>query len=138
MEKVYNAMEMSCMNDFINTLPLGLNTKIGLDGRGLSTGQKQRLLIARAIYKDAPYLILDEATNSLDTNNEMKIIENLDLFFQGRTVLIVAHRLSTVKSADKIIVLDKGKIVEEGTHEKLTALKGHYYNLVKNQLDLGL
>lgn len=138
MEKVRKAIEMSCTNDFIHTLPLGLNTKIGLDGRGISTGQKQRLLIARAIYKNAPYLILDEATNSLDASNELKIMKNLNLFFQGKTVLVVAHRLSTVKNADKIVVLDKGKIVEEGKHEELTALKGYYYNLVKNQLELGL
>lgn len=137
MKKVREATKMSCADDFINTLPLGINTKVGLDGRGISTGQKQRLLIARAIYKNAPYLILDEATNSLDANNEMKIIKNLDLFCQGKTSLIVAHRLSTVKNADKIIVLNKGKIVEEGTHVELTALKGYYYNLVKNQLELG-
>lgn len=138
MNKVRKAIEMSCTGDFIHTLPLGLNTKIGLDGRSISTGQKQRLLIARAIYKDAPYLILDEATNSLDANNELKIMKNLDLFFQGKTVLVVAHRLSTVRNADKIVVLDKGKIVEVGKHEELTALKGYYYNLVKNQLELGL
>lgn len=137
MEKVRQALKMACADDFVYSLPLGLNTKIGMDGRGISTGQKQRLLIARAIYKNSPYLILDEATNSLDANNESGIMENLELFFKGKTVLIVAHRLSTVKNADKIVVLDKGQIVEEGTHQYLTSLKGYYYNLVKNQLELG-
>ena len=136
-ERVRQAIEMACADDFAYSLPLGLNTKVGMDGRGISTGQKQRLLIARAIYKDAPYLILDEATNSLDANNEARIMENLNRFFQGKTVLVVAHRLSTVKNADKIVVLDRGRIVEEGTHEELVNLKGYYYNLVKNQLELG-
>ncbi|QES88733.1 peptidase domain-containing ABC transporter [Rhizosphaericola mali] len=122
---------------FIESLPNGFYTKLGSEGTGLSQGQKQRLLIARAIYKDPQYLFFDEATNSLDANNEKEIVENLDRFFQGRTVVIVAHRLSTVKNADKIVVLQKGHIVEEGTHDYLTSIKGYYYELVKNQLELG-
>lgn len=108
-----------------------------MDGTGVSQGQKQRLLIARAIYKDPDYIFFDEATNALDANNEKIIIENLEHFFKGRTVVIVAHRLSTVKNAGKIVVLEKGKIVEEGTHIELTSLKGKYFELVKNQLELG-
>ncbi|WPU95221.1 peptidase domain-containing ABC transporter [Mucilaginibacter sabulilitoris] len=122
---------------FIETLPNGFHTKLGADGTGVSQGQKQRILIARAVYKDPKYLFFDEATNALDANNEKAIVENLQLFFEGRTVVIVAHRLSTVKSADKIIVLKEGTIVEEGNHDYLTHLKGHYYELVKNQLELG-
>lgn len=137
MNRVRSAIDTACASDFVFSLPLGLNTKVGADGHGLSSGQKQRLLIARAIYKNAPYLFLDEATNSLDANNELKIMEKLSGFFQGKTVLVVAHRLSTVKNADKIIVLDQGRIVEEGKHENLVALKGYYYNLVSNQLELG-
>lgn len=113
------------------------NTKIGRDGVGLSQGQKQRILIARAVYKNPDYIFLDEATNSLDTNNERMIVEHLDEFYKGKTVVIVAHRLSTVKNADQIIVLDKGKVVETGNHEVLTQKRGAYYNLVKNQLELG-
>jgi ATP-binding cassette subfamily B protein len=118
-------------------LPLKFNTKIGRDGMGLSQGQKQRILIARAVYKNPDYIFLDEATNSLDANNERMIVENLDKFYQGRTVVIVAHRLSTVKNADQIIVLDKGKVIETGSHQELTQKQGAYYNLVKNQLELG-
>ena len=118
-------------------LPLKYNTKIGRDGVGLSQGQKQRILIARAVYKNPDYIFLDEATNSLDANNERMIVEHLDEFYKGKTVVIVAHRLSTVKNADQIVVLDKGKVVEIGNHEELTANRGAYYNLVKNQLELG-
>lgn len=137
MKRVRESMHIACIEDFVNSLPMGLNTKIGSDGQGLSTGQKQRLLIARAIYKNAKYVMLDEATNSLDANNELAIMTNLDRFFRNRTVIIVAHRLSTVKNADKIIVLKKGKVVEEGSHKELIALNGHYYSLIKNQLELG-
>jgi len=110
---------------------------IGAKGNGISQGQRQRLLIARAVYKDPEFLFFDEATNALDANNEKEIMEKLEAFFKGRTVLVVAHRLSTVKNADKIIVLDKGKIVEEGNHKELVAKKGAYFTLVKNQLELG-
>lgn len=136
-ERLLKAAEIACIKDFITALPLGFNTKIGRDGMGLSQGQKQRILIARAVYKDPEYIFLDEATNSLDAENERKIVENLDRYYQGRTVVIVAHRLSTVKNADQIIVLDKGTVVETGTHKELTAKKGAYYTLVKNQLELG-
>lgn len=137
MNRVRKAAETANIEEFINGLPLRYNTKIGAEGNGVSTGQKQRLLIARAAYRGAHYLFLDEATNSLDANNEKIIMRKLDSLFQGRTVVIVAHRLSTVKNADNIIVLDKGKIVEQGTHCELTDKKGYYYRLVKNQLELG-
>ena len=104
---------------------------------GLSQGQKQRILIARAVYKNPEYIFLDEATNSLDANNERMIVKQLDEFYKGKTVVIVAHRLSTVKNADQIVVLDKGKVVETGNHKDLTVKHGAYYNLVKNQLELG-
>jgi len=136
-EKLLNAVKTANIDSFIETLPLGYNTKIGIDGHGLSQGQKQRILIARAVYKNPEYLFFDEATNSLDANNEKIIMENLNKFFKNRTVIIVAHRLSTVKNADQIVVLDKGKIVERGKHSELTKIKGEYYNLVKNQLELG-
>lgn len=119
------------------SLPLKYNTKIGRDGVGLSQGQRQRILIARAVYKDPDYIFLDEATNSLEANNERAIVENLDTFYQGKTVVIVAHRLSTVRNADQIVVIDHGKVVETGNHETLAAKRGAYYNLVKNQLELG-
>ena len=135
--KLRNALEVANINEFIDSLPLGLNTKIGAEGNGLSQGQKQRILIARAVYKDPDYIFFDEATNALDANNEMLIMENLENFFKGRTVIIVAHRLSTVKSADNIIVLNKGSVIEQGTHLELTNQKGEYYKLVKNQLELG-
>ncbi|WP_302494992.1 ATP-binding cassette domain-containing protein, partial [uncultured Prevotella sp.] len=131
------AAEIACIKDYVMALPLTFNTKIGRDGVGLSQGQKQRILIARAVYKNPDYIFLDEATNSLDANNERSIVENLDKFYKGKTVVIVAHRLSTVKNADQIIVIDHGKVVEVGNHESLTAKRGAYYNLVKNQLELG-
>lgn len=123
---------------FIESLPLGFNTKIGAEGNGVSAGQKQRILIARAVYKDPQFLFFDEATNALDANNEKAIVENLQTFFEGRTVIIVAHRLSTVKHADNIIVLHEGKISEQGTHEELSKKGTRYYELVKNQLELGV
>lgn len=113
------------------------NTIIGRDGIGLSQGQKQRILIARAVYKNPDFIFLDEATNALDAKNEKTIVENLDEFYQGRTVVVVAHRLSTVKNADQIIVIDGGKIVETGNHASLIKKRGAYFNLVKNQLELG-
>ena len=136
-KRLLYAVQVACINDFIDSLPLRYNTKIGANGHGLSQGQKQRILIARAVYKDPQFLFFDEATNALDANNERAIMENLDEFNQGRTVVVVAHRLSTVRNADKIIVLEKGQIVEHGSHDDLTKLKGKYYELVKNQLELG-
>ena len=136
-ERLLKAAEIACIKDYVMALPLKFNTKIGRDGVGLSQGQKQRILIARAVYKNPDYIFLDEATNSLDANNERSIVENLDKFYKGKTVVIVAHRLSTVKNADQIVVVDHGKVVEIGNHESLTAKRGAYYNLVKNQLELG-
>lgn len=137
MKRVQRAVEIANVGQFIDSLPLRYNTKVGEDGHGLSTGQKQRLLIARAAYKDAKYLFFDEATNSLDANNERTIMERLEKLFRNKTVVIVAHRLSTVKNADNIVVLAHGRIVEQGTHGQLTARRGYYYELVKNQLELG-
>lgn len=136
-ERLLKAAEIACIKDYVMALPLKFNTKIGRDGVGLSQGQKQRILIARAVYKNPDYIFLDEATNSLDANNERSIVENLDKFYKGKTVVIVAHRLNTVKNADQIVVIDHGKVVEVGNHESLTAKRGAYYNLVKNQLELG-
>ena len=135
--RLEKAAEIANVKDFVMALPLKFNTNIGRDGMGLSQGQKQRILIARAVYKNPKFVFLDEATNSLDANNERAIVENLDKFYKGKTVVIVAHRLSTVKNADQIIVLDKGKVVETGNHATLTAKHCAYYNLVKNQLELG-
>ena len=135
--KLKHAIKTANIQEFIDGLPLGLNTKIGAEGNGISQGQRQRILIARAVYKDPEYILFDEATNALDANNERVIMNNLAGFFHGRTVVIVAHRLSTVSNADNIIVLDRGRIIEQGTHHELTALKGEYYTLVKNQLELG-
>lgn len=135
--RVEQAAAVANIGDWIRALPLGYNTQIGMDGHGLSTGQKQRLLIARAAYKDAPYLFFDEATNSLDANNERTIMDNLNWLFCGKTVVIVAHRLSTVRNADNIVVLDHGQIVESGNHTDLVARQGYYYRLIKNQLELG-
>ncbi len=137
MAKLQHAIKMANIGDLIDGLPLGLKTKIGAEGNGISQGQKQRILIARAVYKDPEYIFFDEATNALDANNESVIMNNLEEFFKGRTVVVVAHRLSTVKNADNIVVLDKGVIIEQGTHAELTKSKGEYYNLVKNQLELG-
>lgn len=137
MDKVRIAADVSNIRTWIEELPLGFHTRIGADGHGLSTGQKQRILIARSAYKNAKFLFFDEATNSLDANNEKQIMQNLNALFKGKTVVIVAHRLSTVKNADNIIVLENGTIVEQGTHQALTSLKGRYYQLVKNQLELG-
>lgn len=135
-EKLVKACITANIHDFVESLPLGYDTKIGSEGHGLSQGQKQRMLIARAIYKDPEFVFLDEATNALDANNEKVIMENLNSFFEGRTSLIVAHRLSTVRNADQIIVLEKGQVVEVGTHDELSIKKGAYYHLVKNQLEL--
>ena len=137
-ENLYYAARMANIIPVVEELPLGFNTKIGPDGHGLSQGQKQRILIARAIYKNPSMLFFDEATNALDANNERLIMENLYEYFKGKTVVVVAHRLSTVKNADQIIVLDKGEVAELGTHRELTDKKGIYYNLVKNQLELGV
>ena len=137
MHKVQKAIETANLHDFMDNLPLGIQTRIGAKGNGISQGQKQRLLIARAVYKDPEFLFFDEATNALDANNEKVIMENMNLFLQGKTAVVVAHRLSTVKNADQIIVLDKGALVEQGTHNELVQQKGYYYTLVKNQLELG-
>jgi len=136
-EKLVQCCKIANILSFIESLPNGFHTQLGAEGVGLSQGQKQRLLIARALYKDPKYLFFDEATNALDAHNEKIITASLDRFFRGRTVVVVAHRLSTVKNADKIIVLHEGRIVEEGSHEYLSAIKGRYYELVKNQLELG-
>lgn len=136
-ERLMRAAEIACCKDFIMALPLKFNTKIGRDGVGLSQGQKQRILIARAVYKDPDFILLDEATNALDAKNERQITENLEHFYKGKTVVIVAHRLSTVKNADQIVVLDSGKVIEIGTHNELVAKRGAYYELVRNQLELG-
>lgn len=137
MQKINRAVEVANIKEFIDDLPLGFKTKIGNSGNGISAGQKQRMQIARAVYKDPQYLFFDEATSALDANNERVIMENLDRFFIGKTVVVIAHRLSTVKNADQIVVLEKGEMVETGTHNELTALRGRYYELVKNQLELG-
>lgn len=136
-KKLAHAVDVANIKEFIETLPLSYNTKIGMEGVGVSTGQKQRLLIARAVYKNPNFLFFDEATSALDANNEKVIMEKLDTFFENKTVVVIAHRLSTVKNAHQIVVLDKGKIVEVGNHEALVKQKGNYYNLVKNQLELG-
>lgn len=135
--RLLEAAKISCIFDYVMGLPLKFDTKIGRDGIGLSQGQKQRILIARAVYKNPEYIFFDEATNSLDANNERKIVENLDRFYKGKTVVIVAHRLSTVKNADQIVVIDHGKVVETGPHDTLTLKRGAYFQLVKNQLELG-
>ncbi|PID89468.1 MAG: ABC transporter ATP-binding protein, partial [Bacteroidia bacterium] len=136
-ERLKKASQIANIHDFIMQMPLRYNTVIGNEGQNLSQGQKQRVLIARAVYKNPDFLFFDEATNSLDANNEKAIVENLQKFYEGKTVIVVAHRLSTVKNADQIVVLDDGKVVETGTHKELTQKKGAYYQLVKNQLELG-
>ena len=136
-ERLQLAARIACIEDYILSLPLQYNTLIGQDGVGLSQGQKQRILIARAVYKNPDYIFLDEATNALDANNERAIVENLMEFYRGKTVVVVAHRLSTVKHADQLLVVEKGRIVETGTHEDLICRQGAYYHLVKNQLELG-
>lgn len=136
-EKLIAALEIANIRELIGSLPLGYDTKIGQDGHGLSRGQKQRILIARAVYKDPAYLFFDEATNALDASNERTIMERLQNFYRGRTAIVIAHRLSTVKKADQIVVLDEGRILEKGSHAALTALRGAYFNLVKDQLELG-
>jgi ATP-binding cassette subfamily B protein len=152
MTRLFWTVEIANIREFIESLPLGFNTKIGAMGNGISQGQRQRLLIARAVYKNPDFLFFDEATNALDANNERVIVENLQSYYRGsaahvegengnynnvKTVIVVAHRLSTVRYADQIIVLDKGCIIEIGTHDALTAQRGTYYALVKNQLELG-
>jgi ATP-binding cassette subfamily B protein len=135
--QLLKAAVMANIQSFIESLPLGYNTKIGQEGIGISQGQRQRILIARAIYKNPEFFFFDEATNALDANNESVVMQNLEKVFNGKTVVIVAHRLSTVRNADNIVVLERGEVVEQGTHEQLTRLRGVYYHLVKNQLELG-
>jgi ATP-binding cassette subfamily B protein len=136
-ERLDHALRVANIEGFVRSLPLGVNTMVGARGNGVSQGQRQRLLIARAVYKNPDYLFLDEATNSLDANNEREIIDQLDEFYAGKTVVVVAHRLSTVSHADQIVVLEQGEVVEVGSHQELVAAKGAYYTLVKNQLELG-
>jgi ATP-binding cassette subfamily B protein len=136
-KKLLHAVKVANIQSFIEELPLSYNTKIGAEGNGISGGQKQRILIARAVYKEPDFIFFDEATSSLDSNNESIIMENLAEFFKNRTVIVVAHRLSTVKNADQIVVMEKGEIVEVGTHAELTQRHGKYFELVKNQLELG-
>ena len=135
--KLLRAVKTANIQPFIETMPLGYNTRIGTSGNGISQGQKQRLLIARAVYKDPDFLFFDEATNALDAKNEKVIVENLEKFFTGKTVVVVAHRLSTVKNADQIVVLDNGVLKEIGKHHELVNKQGIYFNLVKEQLELG-
>jgi ATP-binding cassette subfamily B protein len=137
MSKLKHAATVANIMPFIEGLPLGYDTKIGAEGTGVSGGQRQRLMIARAVYKNPDIVLFDEATNALDANNESVIIRNLNEFFEGKTTVVVAHRLSTVRHAHQIIVLNSGRITEVGNHQTLTAQKGEYYTLVKNQLELG-
>ena len=131
-----HAIELSCLSEYVDSLPLGVYTRIGTDGIGVSGGEKQRIMLARAIYKRPQYIMLDEATSSLDAETERKITENIASEFRGKTLLVIAHRLSTVRRADNIIVLQRGRVVEVGTHHALIAQKGYYYKLVKNQLEI--
>lgn len=137
MDKVRSCAEVACLLEWVDSLPKGFNTKIGGCGNGISVGQRQRILIARALYKNSSIILLDEATNSLDANNEAKIMENLSYRFKGKTVIVIAHRLSTIRDADKIVVLEHGRIVEEGNNESLLRLRGKYYNLVRRQVEFG-
>jgi ATP-binding cassette subfamily B protein len=136
-DRLLQAVRMANIKDFIESLPVAYNTKVGTGGQSLSGGEKQRILIARAIYKQPEFLFMDEGTSSLDAENEKMIIDNLQDFFRGRTVVVVAHRLSTVRNADQIVVLERGKIAEIGKHDELVERKGSYYELVKNQLEHG-
>ena len=134
-KRLKEACRIAQIDNFIETLPLKYNTRIGHNGMGLSAGQKQRILIARAVYRKPQYLFMDESTNALDANTEAKIVDNLEKFYRGRTVLLIAHRLSTVRKADKIFVMSQGRIIESGTHATLLKEHGEYYRLVKNQLE---
>ena len=136
-KRLSQAVKTANIQEFIEDLPLGYNTKIGMEGNGISQGQRQRMLIARTVYKNPDFLFFDEATNALDAKNERVIMDNLQEFYKNRTVVVVAHRLSTVQNADNIVVLEKGKIAEQGTHRELTDKRGIYYQLVKNQLEFG-
>jgi ATP-binding cassette subfamily B protein len=136
-DRVAEAVKVASLQQLIDSLPSGLRTRIGQGGHGLSQGQRQRILIARVVYKQPSLLLLDEATSALDASNERQIVENLAGFYSGRTVVIVAHRLSTVRHADRIVVLEGGKVTESGTHADLAAVKGTYYRLIKDQLELG-
>ena len=137
LDRLRYAARVANIADYIEALPLGYNTKIGQDGQGVSQGQRQRILIARVVYKNPRFIFLDEATNALDANNEKAIVENLAEFYRGKTVVVVAHRLSTVKHADQIVVFEGGRVAEVGTHKSLTSKRGKYFELVKNQLELG-
>lgn len=136
-EKLLRAASLANIREFVEAMPLGFRTRIGRDGTGLSQGQKQRILIARAVYRNPDFIFLDEATNSLDAGNEREIAAKLEEFYRGRTVVVIAHRLSTVRHADNIVVLDKGRIAEQGTHESLIELRRKYYELIRDQLELG-
>ena len=136
-KQLVKAIQLANEENFINARPLKLYTPLGTNGSGLSQGQKQRILIARAIYKNPDFIFLDEATNSLDTNNEKQISKNLETILEGKTAIVIAHRLSTVKNAHNIVVMEKGKIVEQGTHQELINLKGIYYDLISSQLEIG-
>ena len=135
-DRLYRAALLANADGFIRKLPLGYNTVVGMEGTGLSQGQRQRILIARAIYKNPEFLFFDEATNALDTANEAEIMRNLNEVYEGKTVVVAAHRLSTVKSADWIVALKEGKIIEQGTHDQLISQHGYYFELVKNQIEL--
>lgn len=134
--KMHEAVKLALLDEYIMTLPQKYNTMIGNAGLGLSSGQKQRLLIARTLYKDCDFIFLDEATNSLDTKNEVEVVKDLNNYCKNKTLVVISHRLSTVKNADQIIVMDSGRIIEIGKHDTLISRKGTYYNLVKNQLEL--